>query len=138
MAERKVTRKAFAVRLRPSPLISAGERKALERELLDQVEAMGFELNGEFPAFQVCAPGRGLTADEQVAMLDWLIDRPGLVALTMDLPGWARAQGEGCVIEVPVGDLGLIGLTMLYRMRRISAPLYLQILGGFACPTAVH
>jgi hypothetical protein len=126
------------VRLGPSPLISAAQRRSLERDLLDQVEALGFELNGDFPAFQVCAPGRSLTADEQVTLLDWLVDRPGLVALTVDLPGWARAPGEGRVIEVPVGDLGLIGLTMLHRMRRISAPQYLQILGGFACPTAVH
>jgi hypothetical protein len=47
-----------------------------------------------------------------------------------------ESKGEGetddsAFIQVRTGDLAVIGLTLLNRCGRITASLYLQILGGY-------
>ena len=128
----EIKRRSLYIRLVPSALASPAQRHALERDLPDRVAAMGLELGGAFPACTVAAASRVIPAADQVDLIDWLIDRPGLAALAV------AAAGIGVdAVELSLADLDLIGLAMLHRMRRISAPQYLQILGSFV-RQAVH
>ena len=81
----------------------------------------------------------GLTATDQVDFVDWMVSRSGVSAIRLGplTAHLEQAAGEAFVL-VQTLDLGLIGLTMLYRSRRVSADLYLQILGGFVRPAIVH
>jgi hypothetical protein len=76
--------------------------------------------------------------------MDWLLDQPGISAVRvstltskLDISD-ARSVWQAGAAHVSVCDLGVIGLTILYRARRITAELYLQILCGFMRPALVH
>jgi len=84
---------------------------------------------------------RSLTATDQVDLIVWLSDDmvPVTVLLsplsaTIDRPA---VRDAGCV-RADGSDLTLIPLTWLYRCRRITAEMFLQILGGFVRPAVVH
>jgi hypothetical protein len=84
---------------------------------------------------------RSLTATDQVDLIDWLVSDMVPVTvlispLSADLERSA-ARDAGC-IRADCSDLTLIPLTRLYRCRRISAEMFLQILGGFVRPLVVH
>ena len=89
----------------------------------------------------VWCPERSLTATDQVDLIDWLAG--DLVPVTVLLSPLSTVldrpapSEDGCV-RVDGSDLTLIPLTWLYRCRRISAELFLQILGGFVRPAVVH
>jgi hypothetical protein len=50
----------------------------------------------------------------------------------------AAESGSGAFLLLQALDPVVIGLKLLYRSRRISAELYLQILGGFVRPVSMH
>jgi hypothetical protein len=68
-----------------------------------------------------------------VALLDWLVDRPGLRRVRL---GSLRktAADQGAYLQLASGDMAVIGVTLLYRLGRLKAEQYLQILGGFVRP----
>jgi hypothetical protein len=84
---------------------------------------------------------------DQVALLDWLVDQAGVVAVRLgpigtlqslhDADG-AAGQGDAAFIHVHTVDVALMGVTLLYRCARITPTLYLQILGGYVRPAHLH
>jgi hypothetical protein len=98
----------------------------------------GLVLQCEFPAYQVHAPQGPLSVRDQVALLDGLIDRTGLEAITLTWPlGFVDTEVSGAGVEssarvrFSTSDMGLIGLTLLHRSQRISPVRYLQVLAEF-------
>ena len=134
----------FFVHIEPRPGFTVAEARALDRHIQDYAEAHELELGGDQLVQIVSAEHRSLSATDQVDFMDWLIDQPGvsvvrISTLTTRLD-WSDAQSvwQAGAAHMSVCDLGVIGLTILYRARRISADLYLQILGGFMRSAAVH
>ena len=91
--------------------------------------------------FVVRSPDRSLTPSDQVDLLDWLIDYPALCTATvsplvrgLDQP----ANRDDGYLPVRATDTALIGLTPLYRARRVSAEQYIEILGGFIRPAVTR
>jgi hypothetical protein len=134
----------FIVQIEPRPGFTLAESRDLDRRLQDYSEAHELELGGDHFVRTVSAEHRSLSATDQVDLLDWLIDQPGISVvristLTSRLDrSDAQAVWQVGAAQVSVCDMGLIGLTILYRARRITAELYLQILGGFMRPAVVH
>jgi len=141
---------AFALELELRPGLPLQDSRKLERRLEDYAEAQGLQFEGTQLRHLVSAPDRQVSVDDQVALIDWLIDQPGLIAVRLGPIGGraeAGADGEGQVegqggdaafIQIRSGDIALIGLTLLYRCGRITAALYLQILGGYVRPARCH
>ena len=77
----------------------------------------------------VLASSFGLAAEHPAS------SSPDRTVLVPD-PGELPPEETGYV-DVSVGDFAVIGATMLYRLGRLAAAQYLQILGGFVRP-AVH
>lgn len=132
----------FALELELRPGLQLPDFRRLERRLEDYAEAQGLQFVGTQLHHRVSAPDRPVGVNDQVALIDWLVDQPGLVAIRLG-PITALAQfdavgqGEGndsAFIQVRTGDFALIGLTLLYRCGRITPTLYLQILGGYVRP----
>ena len=147
-AERAV---GFALQLELRPGLPLAECRQLERRLEDYAEAQDLHIEGTQLHHVVSAPGRPVGVDDQVALLDWLVDQAGVVAVRLGPIGpiWsldalnaaddaALGQGTGAFVHVHTVDVALIGLTLLYRCARITPTLYLQILGGYVRPAQIH
>ena len=85
------------------------------------------------------SPDRSMTAEDQVTLINWLIDDPAVSMFSLsplnDTVDDYALREEG-YLDVQPWDLGLIGLTVVYRMGRVDAKTYLQILGGFVRPAS--
>jgi hypothetical protein len=127
----------FSVRIIPC----AGATEAMVRRFCHALEDYGDErelvLAGTQLLWTASSAERSLTETDQVELLDWLIDQPlvGEVAL-MPLTGRlvrTAAEADGFV-RLRRSDLCTVGLTLLYRSRRLTPAMYLQVLGGFVRP----
>ncbi len=114
------------------------QERALDAALRSFAQGRGLVVQGEFPIYQVRAPLGALSASDQVALVDGLIERPGLATMTLtwSLAAMDSAGGQASVarVRVPVDDMGLIGLTLLHRTRHISPARYLQVLAEYQTP----
>jgi hypothetical protein len=127
--------KALRIQIEPSLAMSYEQERGLHGDLKAFIQQRGLLLQGVFPVYQVRAHQARLSAVDCVAMVDWLIDRAGVAALTL---GWTMSTESTVssapsevMVHVSVSDLGLIGLTMLHRTQRISPTRYLQVLAEF-------
>jgi hypothetical protein len=136
----------FVLHLELRPGLPLAECRRLARRLEDYAEAHEIQLEGTQLRHVVSAPGRELSVDDQVALLDWLVDQPGVVAVRLGpiAPIGALHEpddhtGQGAAfIHARTVDVAWIGLTLLYRCARITPTLYLQILGGSVRPAHIH
>ncbi len=133
----------FALQLELRPGLPLAECRHIERRLEDYAETQGLALAGHQLHQFVVATDRPVTVNDQVALLDWLVDMPGLVAARVgpivahqDPAG--EPQDDVAFVQARTGDLAVIGLTLLYRCGRITPNLYLQILGGYVRPVNLH
>ena len=138
----------FTLALDIVPGLPLAECRRIERFLEDHAELHGLVLSGHQLTPYVMAAEHELSAVDQVTLIDRLVDVPGLVSIRVGAIGRTRPTGdeddlpENDTADAHViarsGDLALIGLTLLYRCGRITAPLYLQILGGFVRQVGLH
>lgn len=144
MAKHAEPHLGFLLQIEPRPGFTMAEARQLDRAVQDYAEAHEFDLGGGQLVLVVSAEDRSLTVTDQIDFMDWLIDQPGISCvrvstLTSKLDASdARSVWQSGAAHLSVCDLGVIGLTILYRARRITADLYLQILGGFMRPALVH
>ena len=133
--------RGFAVLILPYPGFTLQEMRELERRIEDYAEAHELQLEGHQLTFAVSSGERSLSATDQVDLVDWLTAQPGISALRLsplrDRADLASSEDEGFLI-VRTCDAVTIRLMLLYRSRRISAEMYLQILGGFVRSVHVH
>ncbi len=133
--------RGFAVLIQPYPGFTLQQMRDLERRIEDYATAHELQMDGHHLTFTVSSPERSLTATDQVDLVDWLSGQPGISALRLTP---LRHSPEGSVADeeaflmIPALDTVTVGLKLLYRPRRISAELYLQILGGFVRSVSVH
>lgn len=130
----------FTVTLQVLSALPVTECRRIERCLEDHAEAHGLVLHGHQLRQFVTAREHDISANDQVALIDRLVDVPGLVAVYVGAIGHEAeepGQDEPFVLA-RTGDVALIGLTLLYRCGRVSASTYMQILGGFDRPTNFH
>ncbi len=111
------------------------QERGLDASLRAFAQGRGLVVEGDFPVYQVRAAGGPLSASDQVALVDGLIERPGLVAMSLTWY-WAVVDSAGAHpgearVRVPVDDMGLIGLTLLHRTRHISPARYMQVLAEY-------
>ncbi|WP_158288918.1 hypothetical protein [Rubrivivax albus] len=121
---------AFTLELYAAPGTPLSRVRDLERAIEDYAEVHDLEMSGTQLRFLVQALGRPTTAEDQVALLDWLVDRPGLRRVRVGALRRAAA-GQVGYLQVASGDMAVIGVTLLYRLGRLKVEQYLQILGGF-------
>jgi hypothetical protein len=126
---------ALRIQIEPSLAMSYEQERGLDGDLKAFVQQRGLLLQGVFPVYQVRAHQARLSAVDCVAVMDWIIDRAGLAALTlswaMSTESTVSSAPSEVTVHVSVSDLGLIGLTMLHRTQRISPTRYLQVLAEF-------
>ena len=141
MSRRGSDHLGFTVWIEARPGVTAVEQNAFLRRLQDYLDDHELQIIGGPLHAVVFAEDRSLTATDQVDLLDWLIDDPLVrtVAVSPLSPRLDQPAGrEAGYLSVRATDLTLIGLTLLYRNRSLSAELYLQLLGGFVRPVTVH
>ena len=133
--------RGFSLLIQPYPGFTMQQLRELERRIEDYAESHELETDGHHLTFTFASSDRSLTATDQVDLVDWLSGHPGISALRLtplrERPEAPAAEEDGFLI-VPACSTVTIGLKLLYRARRISAELYLQILGGFVRPVSVH
>lgn len=130
----------FSVELDFSPVARLSQVRELEREIEDYADAHDLLIYGTQQRLTVHAQNRPATVEDQVALIDWLVDRPGLSRVRVSPLKAEVAQGgdeKGGYVQVASGDLAVIGVTLLYRLGRLKADQYLQLLGGFV-RSALH
>jgi len=131
----------FTVWIEPRPGTTFAEQGALARRLEDYGAPRDLMIDGSPLCAAVFAEDRSLSASDQADLIDWLIDDPivrsvAVSPLSSEL-GRPASRAEG-YLKVQATDLTLIGVTLLYRNRALSAELYLQLLGGFVRPLTLH
>ena len=131
----------FSFSIVPVPGMTWPQLVALEREIEDFAQARELWLGGDQLRRVLTSPQRSLSAADQVELLDWLVDRPGIAAVNLSplLPGlgFPAPLSEGYLRLMPL-EPAVIGLTLLYRLGHIKPELYLEILGGFVRPLGLH
>lgn len=114
---------------------------ALERQIEDYARERELLPRGCQLRWVLSSPQRSLSAADQVELLDWIVDRPGIAAVNLSqlLPDLAAPVplSEGYLRLTPL-EPSVIGLTLLHRLGRIKPELYLEILGGFVRPIGLH
>ncbi len=137
MAENTEALLGFTLWVTPRPGLTDGEQGEYQRRLEDYIHGQDVFMRGDHLRGVIWSPERSMTAEDQVTLINWLIDDPAvsmfsLSPLNATLDDFAL-RDEG-YLDVQPWDLGLIGLTVVYRMGRVDAKTYLQILGGFVRP----
>lgn len=124
---------AFTLELDAAPNTPSSRVRDLERAIEDYAEARELDVSGTQLRYCVHAVGRPTTAEDQVALVDWLVDRPGLRRVRLGALRRTPAE-HGAYLQLASGDMAVIGVTLLYRLGRLKAEQYLQLLGGFVRP----
>jgi hypothetical protein len=142
MAKPKELHQGFLLQIEPRPGLTLAQARELERHLEDYAEAHELDLGGHHRHRSVQASDRSLSITDQVDLIDWLVDQPGVSVVRISCLSArldeAEAVWQGGSVQASICDVGLIGLAILYRARRIRADQYLQILGGFMRPAALQ
>lgn len=141
MAEHTPAQMGFTLWVLARPGLSPGEEAAFTRRLEDYMAEHSLLMLGGPLCCVVWSAERSLTASDQVDLIDWLTSdmAPVVVCVSplsddLDRPALREA---GCV-RADSADAALIPLIWLYQLRRITADLFLQILGGFVQPVDAH
>jgi hypothetical protein len=122
----------FSLRLEVVPGLSLAQLRRIGRRLEDHAEANELVLEGDHYLYFVRGATRGLTCTDQVDLANLLFDVPGVqCAVLGPLVEEPEDEREAAFVRVGALDMATIAATMLYRLGRVSAELYLQILGGF-------
>jgi len=132
--------RGFTIGVELVPGATLAQARGLERCIEDYADAHELQIAGHHLTYVVSAADRGLTAVDQVDLLDWLTDQPWVRNVRLSplaLSDTPATWSEGFLL-VASCDVPVIGLKLLYRCRRITAEQYLQILGGFVRPLTVH
>lgn len=133
------SRLGFSVRLEPRPGLTEREGRRLLQALQEYFEAHGLAADGTQLQWLVYSGVRSLSQADQVDLLDWLVDLPGLSEVLL-MPLTARLDRPGSLqdgfVALRTSELSTVALTLLYRCRRLTPALYLQVLGGFVRPLA--
>jgi hypothetical protein len=124
---------AFMLDLDVAPGTPMSRVRRLERAIEDYAEEHELDVSGTQLRFSVQATGRPTTAEDQVALLDWLVDRLDVRRVRLGALRKTAAE-HGFYLQLASGDMTVIGVTLLYRLGRLKAEQYLQILGGFVRP----
>lgn len=120
-----------------TPATEAAFASLLEQYMADR----GLEISGGPLYSEVSSPERSLTTTDQVDLIDWLSAKTMLATVFLSPLApvtHTPARADVDWIKADGADLTLIPLTWLYRCRRISADLFLQILCGPVPPALVH
>jgi hypothetical protein len=133
-------RRGFTIGVEVVPGTTLAQARGLERCIEDYADAHELQVSGHHLTYVVSASDRSLTTVDQVDLLDWLIDQPGVrnVRLSPLALGDSPAAWADGFVLVASCDVPVIGLKLLYRCRRVTAEQYLQILGGFVRSLSVH
>lgn len=131
----------FSFSIVPTPGMTWPQVVALERQIEDYARERELLPRGCQLRWVLSSPQRSLSAADQVELLDWIVDRPGIAAVNLSqlLPDLAAPVplSEGYLRLTPL-EPSVIGLTLLHRLGRIKPELYLEILGGFVRPIGLH
>lgn len=141
MAKMLEPRLGFTVWIEPRTGMAPAAQAAFMRRMEDYLDARDLQFDGAPLRAVIWSPERSLSATDQVELLDWLIDDAAVCTasvspLTRHSTGPASCA-DGYVL-VRAADTAIAALSLLYRERRVSAELYLQILGGFIRSAAVR
>jgi hypothetical protein len=145
MAKRKTTlpkrNLGFTAWIQPRPGLHPSVESAFVRRLEDYLSERNLSMTGGPLCLVLWSEERSLSATDQVDFIEWLINDPIVPTVVLsplsertDVVADRRA---GC-LRTDVMDMNLIPVTWLYRIHRISADQYLQILGGFVRPAVTH
>ena len=141
MAKTLEPRLGFTVWIEPRTGMSPAAQAAFMRRMEDYLDARALQCDGAPLRAMIWSPDHSLSATDQVELLDWLIDDAAVctasVSPLMRHSAEPASFADGYVL-VRVADTAIAALSLLYRARRVSAELYLQILGGFIRPAAVR
>lgn len=141
MAKTLEPRLGFTVWIEPRTGMSPAAQAAFMRRMEDYLDARDLQCDGAPLRAVIWSPDHGLSATDQVELLDWLIADAAVctasVSPLMRHSAEPASIADGYVL-VRAADTAIAALSLLYRARRVSAELYLQILGGFIRPAAVR
>ncbi len=133
--ERQIVLRGFWLGLRMPPGMTGREELTVERRLADHVSDLGLIVGegAQRRAF-VHADDRELSLTDQIDLTDWcLCHTPAThvaVSGLADAAIWPLPL-TAQVLRIDRFDPALIAVSCLYRMGRIQAEQYLQMLGGF-------
>ena len=141
MAKTLEPRLGFTVWIEPRTGMSPAAQAAFLRRMEDYLDARDLQCDGAPLRAVIWSPDDSLSSTDQGELLDWLIDDAAVctasVSPLMRHSAELASIADGYVL-VRAADTAIAALSLLYRARRVSAELYLQILGGFIRPAAVR
>lgn len=145
MAKRRTTppeaHLGFTAWLQPRPGLHPSAESAFARRLEDYLSERSLSMTGGPLCLVLWSGERSLSAIDQVDFIEWLVNDPIVPTVVLsplnECTDVVADRGVGW-LRADVMDINLIPVSWLYRIHRISADQYLQILGGFVRPAVTH
>ena len=131
----------FTAWIQPRPGLHPSAESAFARRLEDYLAERNLSMTGGPLCLVLWSDERSLSAIDQVDFIEWLVNDPivpTVVLSPLSERTDAAADRRAGWLRADVMDVNLIPVTWLYRIHRISADQYLQILGGFVRPAVTH
>lgn len=130
----RAERGGFTVRIWPRRDVTDAQALQFLRNLEDYFEARSLQAQGTQLIWQVSSCARDLSETDAVNLLDWLAQDLLVSEAQLSLQGRTGAAVGPVLLRVH--GPAISALSSLYRLRRLSASMYLQILRG--APDAGH
>jgi hypothetical protein len=132
----------FTVWLTPSPATTSAEQSRFQRRIEDYLSEHDLLASGAQLQMLIWADDRSLSATDQVDLLIWAVEQPGVTAVELGplVPhtGAPGERGSQPMVVARFSDLCLIPIVWLYRASRLNAQQVIEMLGGFRSTATVH
>ncbi len=124
----------FWIQLKLQPGLSARTQTKRLRKLEDAIDGLGLQIGGGTQLhLYIEGHGKELSLTDQIDLADWCLlhtEATEIVLTEFTSERWLP-PAHGRVLRIGGWDLAVIGVALLYRMGRIKADLYAELLGGF-------
>ncbi len=130
------TTTGFWLGLEHPPATDEGGRALTERSLQDYLAGCGLRVGGRTERYlyiEAASPGRELTLTDQVELADWCLhetDALQIVVSSFTSVNRLPPMFLG-VLRLRRSDLATLSVATLYRLGRVNAAQYAEILRGF-------
>ena len=134
-------RPGFTLWIRTRRVLKPSALKALQSRLEQFLDERDIRCSGGPLELRLWADDRALTGQDQLELLDWLMEVPGLDSVAFSPLNQLYDEpppGDRSFVFLDCSDAAVVALTRLHRVRRISPKTCLDLLDGFVRPALLH
>lgn len=121
----------FSIRLQPSTGLTRRQEEAFERQLAEYLAAREMTAEGTQLRMDIRSLEREIGARDLAELSCWAMEQPAIGAIHVSMVGVIPTRATGSWATASCSDRAVEPLVQLYRMGRISAAIFFEVLASF-------